>query len=62
MKLLNIMALLLIKPRDSDQDNHFTRRTVAWRFVRYINPINVNISRHTKNLDLSPGNICKLEH
>ena len=29
MKLLNIMALLLIKPRVSDQDNHFTRINLA---------------------------------
>ena len=27
-----------------------------------INPIRVNISRPKKNLDLSSGNICKLEH
>ena len=27
-----------------------------------INPMHVNISRPTKNLDLSSRNICKLEH
>ena len=27
-----------------------------------INPIHVNISRPIKHLDLSSGNICKLEH
>ena len=43
MKLLKIMALISIRPRGFEQDNHFSRRNVKLFCV--INPIHVNISR-----------------
>ena len=60
MKLLKIMALISIRSRSFEQDNHFSRRNVKLFCV--INPIYVNKSRPIKHLDLSSGNICKLEH
>ena len=60
MKLLKIMALLSIRPRGFEQDNHFSRKNVKLFCV--INPIHVNISRPIKNLNLSSGNVCRLEH
>ena len=60
MQLFEIIALISIRPRGFEQDNHFSRRNVKLFCV--INPIHVNISRPIKHLDLSLGNICKLEH
>ena len=55
MKLLKIMALLSIRPRGFEQDNHFRRKNVKLFCV--INSIHVNICRAIKNLDLSSGDI-----
>ena len=59
-KALTAWSSLSIKLRGFEQDNHFSRRNVK-RFC-VINPIHVNISQPTKNLDFSSGSICKLEH
>ena len=42
MKLLKIMALISIRPRAFEQDNHFSRRNV--KPVCVINPIHVQVN------------------
>ena len=59
-KALTAWSSLSIKLRGFEQDNHSLVEML--HFVSVINPIHVNISQPTKNLDFSSGNICKLEH
>ena len=51
-KLLKITALLSIRPRGFEQDNHFSRRNVKLFCV--LNPIHVDISRtiNTRGVNL----------
>ena len=55
-KRLNIMALLSIKPRGSEQDNHFTRRNVKL-CVLWTRCVHVNISRLKKKIWIFPRKI-----
>ena len=61
MKLVKIMALISIRPRGLEQDITILVIENVKLFC-VINPIHVNISQPIKHLDLSSGNICKLEH